>query len=804
MRYSLFFIGALLSNAAMAQLFPLDDAQPRKLYIDQDSLFVDLKFEPAEGVVHGEVDIFFSPTHLYRDTLVFDATNMSSTGKITLDGSAVEGEFSKTELRVYMPSLNEGRHHIHIPYSAKPTRGMYFMGWDRADGNGFIYTQGQGIDNRRWVPHVDAQNDKLKSTIRLTFDAEYTAVANGLLIGEIKNQDGTITKTYAMLHPHSSYLMAVAIGKYEVIKANYSGVPQEHYVYPDRKEFYASTYRGSETIFNYLQKRFGVEYPWGVYRQVPVENFPHGAMENTTLTIFSDVFLSDANTQEILSYTYVNAHELVHHWFGDMVTAPSGHDFWLQEGFATYFQWRAEEQVLGVDRFEEELIRAKFMVEAISKRDTFPVRHSKAGSERFYQKGGYVLRMLELKMGRSDFDAMITNYLNKHKYGLVVTDDLLREIELQEDASYSDFFDAWIEQPGEPVFEFAYQLSENKSRSGRKMQTVEYSLQRVDKWPVDYPISLPIRWKLLEGERWDTIVWKGKEYSGSFEVPNDLTVEYAAVDPHQTMLMKVKVQQSAGAWGKQLLMEPTAGGQWNAAMSMHSFENSAIIESALEYLKRSDGRMAVRSELVKVILSKNPDWLDKYAEDILHDLDESAWNEVAKAMESTSKKTDATIAGQIPNLTEMSAESILMKLSIKRADMANDYFEKAEGIAQVRGHHIAVLQAALGFYLGIDDKQRSIEKLKTLAGVEYDDMTRSLAWQYLYLIAPTDSEWPKGLIDGLINSRRSIRKPAQDLLKQWLNDKERGEWILSYLRHTAKVRSDEDRRIIETLLKIEL
>src|SRR5690606_16540534 len=77
----------------------------------------------------------------------------------------------------------------------------------------------------------------------------------------------------------------------------------------------------------------------------------YSGMENTTLTIFSDDLVVDAIAFNDRNYVNVNAHELVHQWFGNLVTAKSGEHHWLQEGFATYYALLAERDVFGIDYY---------------------------------------------------------------------------------------------------------------------------------------------------------------------------------------------------------------------------------------------------------------------------------------------------------------------------------------------------------------------------------------------------------------------------------------------------------------------
>ncbi|MBK7109253.1 MAG: hypothetical protein IPH61_09030 [Bacteroidetes bacterium] len=125
-------------------------------------------------------------------------------------------------------------------------KGLYFIGWNvtqTAEVNdpdrirNQIWSQGQGTDNRFWIPGYDDVDDKLISELIVTFDKNYTVISNGKLISETNNRDNkTTTWHYAMSEPHAFYLIQLSVGEYDhkdyVAK---SGVVTKQYYYPERK-----------------------------------------------------------------------------------------------------------------------------------------------------------------------------------------------------------------------------------------------------------------------------------------------------------------------------------------------------------------------------------------------------------------------------------------------------------------------------------------------------------------------------------------------------------------------------------------
>src|SRR3989337_2673526 len=120
----------------------------------------------------------------------------------------------------------------------------------------------------------------------------------------------------------------------------------------------------------------------------------YGAMENATATVYGDFFFVDERSFLDRNYVAVNAHELAHQWFGDFVTARSDAHHWLQESFATYYNWLFEREVFGQDHFDWGRRGAQNNALDESVKNKFPVAHSQGGTVRHYPKGAFVLNML--------------------------------------------------------------------------------------------------------------------------------------------------------------------------------------------------------------------------------------------------------------------------------------------------------------------------------------------------------------------------------------------------------------------------
>ncbi len=377
------------------------------------------------------------------DTIRLDAKSMIFTN-LKINNKSVDFTSNASELKLFK-GFRKGKNQLTFDYAATPKQTMYFVG---KDDNIQIWTQGQGKYTSHWLPSFDDMNEKLVFNISVSFNKEYQVISNG----KIKNKDisgENIIWNYTMEKPMSSYLAMIAIGKFDkqTIIAD-SGMQSDLYYQPEDAMKYEPTYRYSKEIFDFLETEIGVKYPWGIYKQIPVRDFLYGGMENTTATTFTMDYVVDEIGFNDRNYINVNAHELAHQWFGDMITAKSGKHHWLQEGFATFYALLAEQELFGDDHFHWKLYEMAERLQQASKTDRTPLLNEKASSLTFYQKGAWALYFLREEIGKENFRKAVKSYLEKHAFKNVETEDFLSEIEKVSGVNTDEFRKTWLESPG--------------------------------------------------------------------------------------------------------------------------------------------------------------------------------------------------------------------------------------------------------------------------------------------------------------------------------------------------------------------
>lgn len=382
---------------------------------------------------------FYTKFHVLKDvdSVYLNAVNMKITG---VEERNLNATATVDKIWIHGPFTQETTYETIFYYEATPKQTLYFT-------KDQIWTQGQGKYTSHWLPSIDDMNDKIEFDLQIFVPSNKVVVSNGVIEKFIVFDD-RIAWQFGMEQPMSSYLVAFAMGDFEMKKIeSQSGVPIELYMASKDTLYREPTYRYTKEIFDFLETEIGVPYPWQNYKQVPVRDFLYAGMENTGCTIFSEAFVVDSIAFVDRNYVNVNAHELAHQWFGNLVTETEGTHHWLHEGFATYYALLAEKELFGEDYYYWKLFNSAEQLQALSDAGKGEsLLNPKASSLTFYEKGAWALHMLKETIGEVAFQKGVQNYLTKHAFGNVTTDDFLNEIEAVSEVDISGWKTNWLLQ----------------------------------------------------------------------------------------------------------------------------------------------------------------------------------------------------------------------------------------------------------------------------------------------------------------------------------------------------------------------
>jgi aminopeptidase N len=304
----------------------------------------------------------------------------------------------------------------------------------------------------------------------MTVPAKYVTLSNGLLINQKKNSDGTRTDHWKMEHPNSPYLFFMGVGDYAIVKDKYKNIEVNYYVEKEYAPVARKIFGETPAMIGFFSKILNFPYVWTKYDQIVGREYVSGAMENTTATLHQDGAYQ--NARELVdgnSWEDVIAHELFHHWFGDLVTTESWSNLTVNESFANYSEYLWREHRYGKDAADELNFNEMrgYLMSGSSDKDLVRFYYEDM-MDMFdavsYNKGGRILNMLRNYVGDSAFFKSLNEYLNLHKFQPAEAQQLRLAFEDVTGQDLNWFWNQWYYGSGQPTLDINYDYSNGRSR----------------------------------------------------------------------------------------------------------------------------------------------------------------------------------------------------------------------------------------------------------------------------------------------------------------------------------------------------
>jgi aminopeptidase N len=399
-------------------------------------------------------------------TLRLDAVELH-VSNVEREGQALRFNRHGDVLDVHFdPAIRAGqRATFTVTYRAtKPRQGLFFIEPCEAYPNKVrhAWTQSQDENARFWFPCLDYPHEKQTTQTTVVVPKGQFALANGALVSR-KDDGSHTTFTYRQDIPHSTYLMTLVVGPFverDQGQVGKNGVPVGYYVLPTREADGERSFGNTPRMLEVFEERTGTPYPYARYSQIAVTDFVMGGMENTTATTQTDRTLHDATAHLDFSSDPLVSHELAHQWFGDLLTCRDWSQAWLNEGFATFFEFVWREADLGYDEYLYDVfVSVGSYLEEDTQRYRRPIVCNRyvAPIELFdrhlYQKAGAVLHMLRGELGEARFWRAIRYYVANNAQRNVETIDFIRAIEESTGRNLRGYFDQWVFRGGHPELE---------------------------------------------------------------------------------------------------------------------------------------------------------------------------------------------------------------------------------------------------------------------------------------------------------------------------------------------------------------
>lgn len=354
--------------------------------------------------------------------------------------------------------INKDTKYINIYYqTTEKTEALDWLLPEMTEGkeHPFLYTQGQAILTRSWIPLQDTPSNRITYSADVKVPAELMAVMSASN-PTAKNNEGRYH--FEMKQRIPAYLIALAVGNLEYVKlGENSGIYSE----PELSKQCKFEFEDLPKMIQVAESIYG-KYQWEQYDIVMLPySFPFGGMENPRLTFANPTLL--AGDKSLIS---VVAHELAHSWSGNLVTNATWNDFWLNEGFTVYFENRIMEEISGKEIADilalieyQDLVTALETIENGEHPEDTQLKLHLEGrnpddgmTDIAYIKGAYFLRTIESIVGRKKLDPFLLNYFNTNAFKSISTEDFVKDLNknLLEPNNVEFNVNDWIYKPGLP------------------------------------------------------------------------------------------------------------------------------------------------------------------------------------------------------------------------------------------------------------------------------------------------------------------------------------------------------------------
>jgi aminopeptidase N len=309
-------------------------------------------------------------------------------------------------------------------------------GWVRTKDGAFV--AGQPIGSETWFPCNNTPIDKATFGFRISVPRKLKAIANGRLERRIKRRRRT-TYVWRASEPMAPYLATATTGRFHLRRSRVAGLPSLVAVDPRERRMGV---RRTPRIIRLFETLFG-PYPFNALGAI-VDHAPFVgyALETQTRPIYDD------SPGHVLV-----AHELAHQWFGNSVSLERWPDIWLNEGFATWAEWRWREDAGGPTtaetfdrRFETPAGNTGFW----NPPPGDPGRPGLLFNDTIYQRGAMTLEVLRQRIGTATFLNVLSEWTERHADGNATTDDFIALAEEISGQQLDDLFETWLFEPGKP------------------------------------------------------------------------------------------------------------------------------------------------------------------------------------------------------------------------------------------------------------------------------------------------------------------------------------------------------------------
>lgn len=445
---------------------------------------LDLYTDPAQDAFTGtvEIDVTASEPHARIWLHSLDQSILAAKA-VLADGSELDATFTRSTTDGGVSRLDfatpvpKGNSTLVIDYSAPYNFGLAGLYKAEQKNRPYLATQMEPIDARRLVPSFDEPRFKTSWTLTVTTPAGNQVITNGALKAQTTLDDGNIQFQFATTREIQSYLVALAVGPYDLrdggvlppneIRAR--AVPFRGFAPAGKGDQLEEAMAITDEMVTWQEAYFDYPYPYGKLDLIAAPDFAYGAMENAGAIIYreSRLLMDDRTSLAVKRRAMTtHAHELGHQWFGNLVTPRWWNDIWLNEAFATWLSYKTMNAVYPNAGFDLSAQRAAIGAMsndslASARQIRNPITRNADILDAFdgitYRKGGGVLSMFENYLSEEAFRDGMRLHMRRYEDGVADVNDFMSSLsDGAKDPEVIESFTSFIMQPGIPYLDIEF------------------------------------------------------------------------------------------------------------------------------------------------------------------------------------------------------------------------------------------------------------------------------------------------------------------------------------------------------------
>jgi cytosol alanyl aminopeptidase len=432
--------------------------------------------ERYSGIVEIDVDLKAPQKTIYlhgHQLTVEEATARPADGSKVPAAYAEIGDSGVARL-TFDTELPKGKATLRLAFNAAFETAPDALTSMSDSGNKYAWTQFEAISARRAFPNFDEPRFKTPFDISITAPKTDAVITNTMPVGDTQTSDGLKKTQFATTEPLPTYLIALAVGPYDVTtgptippwKGRKNAIPLRGVTVEGKGDRVRYALEQTPMLLRYMEDYFAAPFPYPKLDLIAPPNFSAGGMENAGAITYTErgILLDDqASVQQKRYFTLLHAHEVAHQWFGDLVTPKWWNDIWLNESFATWMGNKASDAVWCQGEFSRDTLRDALEVMDLDALSTArairqPIKSNDDIANAFdgltYDKGGAILGMFESYLGADAFREGVRTHMRRFPHGTADVRDFMDSLaQGSRKPEIIPAFESFLNQPGVPLIQ---------------------------------------------------------------------------------------------------------------------------------------------------------------------------------------------------------------------------------------------------------------------------------------------------------------------------------------------------------------